>query len=86
MTNQTKKIVGVVVVLGVLYYLYDRNKKMKAKEELVSGADVKPEPSQVPEGTGGTKPTPIVPQTPSVDTQRNFTGSRGNSMFAQYYR
>ena len=88
MTNQTKKIVGVVVVLGVLYYLYDRNKKMKAKEELVAGAEVTPAPTPVPEGTGGIKPTPIVKTISSVDAQKdlNFAGSRGNYMTAQYYR
>jgi len=89
MTNQTKKIVGVVVVLGVLYYFYDRNKKMKAKEELKAGAEVNPAPEvAVPEGTGGTKPTPIVKTISSVDAQKelNFAGSRGNSMTAQYYR
>ena len=42
MTNQNKLIVGAVVVLGA-YYLYDRNKKMKASAELKAGADVKAE-------------------------------------------
>jgi len=83
MTNQTKKIVGVVVVLGVLYYFYDRNKKMKAKEELKAGAEVNPAPEvAVPEGT------PIVKTMSSLDAKQelNFAGSRGNSMTAQYYR
>lgn len=82
MTQRTKVIVGVVVVLGA-YYLYDRNKKMKAKDDLVAGADVSPEPE-----TGGVKPSTIVKTTASVDAQKdlNFAGSRGNSMTAQYYR
>ena len=83
MTQRTKVIVGVVVVLGA-YYLYDRNKKMKAKDDLVAGADVSPVPSE----TGGIKPSTIVKTNASVDAQKdlNFAGSRGNSMTAQYYR
>jgi hypothetical protein len=42
MTNQNKLIVGAVVVLGA-YYLYDRNKKMKAVADLKAGAEVKAE-------------------------------------------
>jgi hypothetical protein len=38
MTKQNKLIVGAVVVLGV-YYLYDRNKKMKAVADLKAGAN-----------------------------------------------
>lgn len=78
MTQKTKVIVGAVVVLGALY-LYDRSRKMKAKEDLVSGADVTPAPV----------PTPtIVKSTATIGEQKelNFAGSRGNSMTAQYYR
>ena len=42
MTKQNKLIVGAVVVLGA-YYLYDRNKKMKAVADLKAGAEVKAE-------------------------------------------
>ena len=57
MTQKNKLIVGGVVVL-VAYYLYDRNKKMKATQDLKAGAEVTPEPevSSVPVGTGGIKP------------------------------
>ena len=57
MTKQNKLIVGAVVVLGV-YYLYDRNKKMKAKQDLVAGAEVSPAPEVMPDvKLGGIKPT-----------------------------
>lgn len=39
MTQKNKLIVGAVVVLGA-YYLYDRNKKMKAVSDLKAGAEV----------------------------------------------
>ena len=39
MTEKNKLIVGGVVVVLVAYYLYDRNKKMKAKQDLVAGAE-----------------------------------------------
>ena len=42
MTKQNKLIVGAVVVLGA-YYLYDRNKKMKAVADLKAGAEIKAE-------------------------------------------
>lgn len=38
MTKQNKLIVGAVVVLAV-YYLYDRNKKMKTVADLKAGAE-----------------------------------------------
>ena len=38
MTKQNKLIVGAVVVL-VVYYLYDRNKKMKTVADLKAGAE-----------------------------------------------
>lgn len=78
MTQKTKVIVGAVVVLGALY-LYDRSRKMKAKEDLVSGADVTPTPAPAPT---------IVKSTATLDSKQelNFAGSRGNSMTAQYYR
>jgi hypothetical protein len=38
MTQRNKLIVGAVVVLGA-YYLYDRNKKMKALAEVKAGAE-----------------------------------------------
>jgi hypothetical protein len=49
MTKRNKLIVGAVVVLGA-YYLYDRNKKMKALAESKAGAEV----STIK--TGGLKP------------------------------
>jgi hypothetical protein len=59
MTKQNKLIVGAVVVLGA-YYLYDRNKKMKAVSDLKAGADVtEVEVAEVPTGTGGIKPSKI---------------------------
>jgi hypothetical protein len=84
MTSKTKKIVGVVVVLGVLYYLYDRNKKMKAKEELVAGADVTPAPVVAPEVTT----PPIVKTTATLGQaeQLNFAGSNKRGISAQYFR
>jgi hypothetical protein len=47
MTKQNKLIVGAVVVLGV-YYLYDRNKKMKAVSDLKAGAEVQSDVTEVP--------------------------------------
>ncbi len=47
MTKQNKLIVGAVVVLGV-YYLYDRNKKMKAVSDLKAGAEVKSDVTEEP--------------------------------------
>jgi len=85
MTQKNKLIVGGVVVVLVAYYLYDRNKKMKTKEDLVAGADVTPAPIVAPEVAS----TPsIVKASALVDAQKelNFAGSRGNSMTAQYYR
>jgi len=38
MTQRNKLIVGAVVVLGA-YYLYDRNKKIKAVSDLKAGAN-----------------------------------------------
>jgi hypothetical protein len=52
MTNQNKLIVGAVVVLGA-YYLYDRNKKMKAVADLKAGAEIKAE--EVPVQKNGAK-------------------------------
>jgi hypothetical protein len=84
MTQKNKLIVGGVVVLALAYYLYDRNKKMKAKEELVAGAEtVVAETVDVP--------SPIINKENSVDSfeqqkQLNFAGGRGKSMTAQYFR
>jgi hypothetical protein len=79
MTQRNKLIVGVVVVLGA-YYLYDRNKKMKAVSDLKAGAETIVEEVETP--------STIVKTNASVDAQKelNFAGSRGNSMTAQYYR
>ena len=41
MTQKNKLIVGGVIVVLIAYYLYDRNKKMKAVADLKNGADVK---------------------------------------------
>ena len=90
MTKRNKLIVGAVVVLGV-YYLYDRNKKMKAVSELKAGADVTPapEPAPAPAVTGGVKAPSIVKSSALVveeQKQLNFAGGRGKSMTAQYFR
>jgi hypothetical protein len=70
MTKQNKLIVGVVAVL-VVYYFYDRNKKMKTVSDLKAGAEVKPDfrNQQIldqlesgdirPAKTGGIKPAPM---------------------------
>jgi hypothetical protein len=90
MTEKNKLIVGGVVVVLVAYYLYDRNKKMKAKQDLVAGAESVKE--WTPESEigadiklGGVKPTKAILM---ADSQKEleFAGSRGNSMSAQYYR
>ena len=86
MTEKNKLIVGGVVVVLVAYYLYDRNKKMKAKQDLVAGAEVSPAPEVMPDvKLGGIKPTKTQLM---ADSQKEleFAGSRGNSMSAQYYR
>jgi hypothetical protein len=62
MTKQNKLIVGVVAVL-VVYYFYDRNKKMKTVSDLKAGAEVKSDVTESgdirPAGTGGIKPAPM---------------------------
>ena len=68
MTEKNKLIVGGVVVVLVAYYLYDRNKKMKAKQDLVAGAEV----SSAPVGTGGIKPTKT---TASIDEKQDLSTS-----------
>lgn len=87
MTQRNKLIVGAVVVLGA-YYLYDRNKKMKAVSDLKAGAEV---PATI-------QPMTSVPleatdvKTDSIQVAQggnkfsNFAGSRGSSMSAQYFR
>ena len=91
MTQRNKLIVGAVVVLGA-YYLYDRNKKMKAVSDLKAGAET-------PAPVGGFTIQPMT-STPLATELRadsieiaqggkkfsNFAGSRGNSMSAQYFR
>jgi hypothetical protein len=47
MTKRNKLILGAVVVLGI-YYLYDRNKKMKAVSDAKNGANVQPDITEVP--------------------------------------
>ena len=56
MTQTNKLIVGGIVVL-VAFYLYDRNRKMKAKEDLKAGAEISsvPDYSAIEVGTGGIK-------------------------------
>jgi hypothetical protein len=66
MTKQNKLIVGAVVVL-VVYYLYDRNKKMKTVSDLKAGAEIKSDVTEVPVGTGGIKPAPM-----SIVKSQNF--------------
>ena len=68
MTNQNKLIVGAVVVLGA-YYLYDRNKKMKAVSDLKAGAETKVEVAEVPVVTGGVKPSKIDVRKALMDEQ-----------------
>ena len=67
MTQRNKLIVGAVVVLGA-YYLYDRNKKMKALAEAKAGAEV----STI--NTGGVKPAfptkPVIVKNLMEDTVR----------------
>ena len=84
MTQRNKLIVGGVVVL-VVYYLYDRNRKMKAVADLKAGAEAPLPEIQSPVLTGGIKPSKMELM---ADSQKelNFAGSRGNSMTAQYYR
>jgi hypothetical protein len=66
MTKQNKLIVGAVVVLGA-YYLYDRNKKMKAVSDLKAGAETKVEVAEVPVVTGGVKaPSTIKPMSSAL--------------------
>ena len=74
MTEKNKLIVGGVVVVLVAYYLYDRNKKMKAKQDLVAGAEVSPgmPPEVMPVGTGGIKPTKT---TASIDEKQDLSTS-----------
>ncbi len=94
MTQRNKLIVGAVVVLGA-YYLYDRNKKMKAVSDLKAGAET-------PALGGGDRTTlESITSVPLIATEiqgstiqlaeggkkfSNFAGSRGNSMSAQYFR
>ena len=68
MTEKNKLIVGGVVVVLVAYYLYDRNKKMKAKQDLVAGAEV----SSAPVGTGVIKHTKT---TASIDEKQDLSTS-----------
>jgi len=94
MTKQNKLIVGAVVVLGV-YYLYDRNKKMKVVADLKMGAS---EPAL---GGGDRTTLESMTSVPLIATEikgstielaeggnkfSNFAGSRRNSMSAQYFR
>lgn len=95
MTNQKKLIVGAVVVLGA-YYLYDRNKKMKAVSDLKAGANVSSDTPVLPVGGGSVPLEPVevkselradnIQVAQGGDKFSNFAGSRGNSMSAQYFR
>ena len=86
MTKQNKLIVGVVAVL-VVYYFYDRNKKMKTVSDLKAGAEVKSDVTESGDirlaGTGGIK----LPQEDfrkkgqAEVTELNFAGKKGNSYF-----
>lgn len=89
MTQRNKLIVGALVVLGA-YYLYDRNKKMKAVSDLKAGAET-PAPTTIQPMTSvplevtevqGT----IIERAEVGKKFNNFAGSRGNSMSAQYFR
>lgn len=71
MTKQNKIIVGAVVVLAV-YYLYDRNRKMKTVADLKDGANlVVSEPELVSEEVKSMVKPVLKP-----DTQLNFYGSK----------
>jgi len=87
MTQRTKLIVGAVVVLGA-YYLYDRNKKMKAVSDLKAGAEA---PATTP-ALATIQPMTSVPlatelRADSIQVAQggnkfsSFTGKRGNSFF-----
>jgi len=83
MTKKTKQILGVVAVLGVAYYLYDRSKKMKEVSELKAGAETVVEETVE-------LPTPIINKEKTVDTflqqkELNFAGST-KGVKAQYFR
>jgi hypothetical protein len=89
MTQRNKLIVGAVVVLGA-YYLYDRNKKMKAVSDLKAGAET-PTPATIQPMTS----VPLEMTEVRADSIKlaqggnkfsNFAGSRGSSMSAQYFR
>jgi hypothetical protein len=58
MTKRNKLILGVAVVL-VAYYLYDRNKKMKAVSEMktLANEEVEEISLQLPSSNGGQSPT-----------------------------
>ena len=90
MTNQKKLIVGAVVVLGA-YYLYDRNKKMKAVSDLKAGANVSTDTPVLPVGGGSVPLEPVevksdlradnIQVAQGGDKFSNFAGKRGNSYF-----
>jgi hypothetical protein len=89
MTQRNKLIVGAVVILGA-YYLYDRNKKMKAVSDLKAGAET-PTPATIQPMTS----VPLEMTEVRADSIKlaqggnkfsNFAGGRGNSMSAQYFK
>jgi len=87
MTQRTKLIVGAVVVLGA-YYLYDRNKKMKAVSDLKAGAEAPattPAPATIQPMTSVPLATELRADSIQVAQGGNkfssFTGKRGNSFF-----
>jgi len=90
MTNQKKLIVGAVVVLGA-YYLYDRNKKMKAVSDLKAGANVSTDTPVLPVGGGSVPLQPVEVKSElradNIEVAQggnkfsNFAGKRGNSYF-----
>jgi hypothetical protein len=84
MTQRNKLIVGGVVVL-VAYYLYDRNRKMKAVADLKAGAEAPLPEIQSPVLTGGIKPSKMELM---ADSQKelNFAGSNKRGISAQYFR
>jgi len=84
MTQRNKLIVGALVVLGA-YYLYDRNKKMKAVSDLKAGAET-PTPATIQPMTS----VPLEMTEVRADSIKlaqggnkfsNFAGKKGNSYF-----
>lgn len=71
MKKQNKIIVGAVVLLAV-YYLYDRNRKMKKVADLKEGANLVVGNSELVSDEVKSMPKPVLKE----DTQLNFYGSK----------